>query len=86
MNPIVGNINTLSLIFPAIFIYKLLKYLQNYHLYIYIYMYVWICLYIYIHIYIYIYIYTHTYSGINETKQRELKLLISCLHNHSANL
>ena len=36
--------------------------------------------------YVYIYIYTHTYSGINETKQRELKLLISCLHNHSANL
>ena len=26
------------------------------------------------------------YSGINETKQRELELLVSCLHNHSANL
>ena len=34
------------------------------------------------YIYIYdIYMYTHIYSGINETKQRELKLLVSCLHN-----
>ena len=85
MNPIVGNINTLSLIFPAIFIYKLLN---TYKIITYIYIYVCMdmFIYIYIHIYIYIYIYTHTYSGINETKQRELKLLISCLHNHSANL
>ena len=26
------------------------------------------------------------YTGINETKQRELGLLLSCLRNHSANL
>ena len=26
------------------------------------------------------------YSGMNEAKQRELKLLVSCLHNHSVNL
>ena len=26
------------------------------------------------------------YSGINETKQLELELIVSCLHNHSANL
>ena len=26
------------------------------------------------------------YYGINETKQRELELLISCLYNNSANL
>ena len=26
------------------------------------------------------------YSGINESKQRELELIVSCLHNHSANL
>ena len=25
-------------------------------------------------------------SGINETKQRDLELLVSCLYNHSANL
>ena len=30
--------------------------------------------------------YIYIYSGINETKQRELELLVSCLHNHSANL
>ena len=28
----------------------------------------------------------YIYSGINETKQRELALIVSCLHNHSANL
>ena len=26
------------------------------------------------------------YSGIKETKQREFELIVSCLHNHSANL
>ena len=30
--------------------------------------------------------YKYIYSGINETKQRELELLVSCLHNHSANI
>ena len=39
------------------------------------------------YIYIYIHnIYTYIYSGVNETKQRELELLVSCLYNHSANL
>ena len=33
----------------------------------------------------YIYIY-YLYSDINETKQRELELLVSCLRNHSASL
>ena len=28
----------------------------------------------------------YIYSVINETKQRKLELLVSCLHNHSANL
>ena len=42
-------------------------------------------LYVYIlHTYIYICIYI--YSGINESKQRELELIVSCLRNHSANL
>ena len=27
-----------------------------------------------------------TNSGINETKQHELELVVSCLHNHSASL
>ena len=31
-------------------------------------------------------IYNIIYSGLNETKQSELELLVSCLHNHSANL
>ena len=35
---------------------------------------------------IYIYIYIYIRSGINETKQGELELLVSCLHNHSASL
>ena len=26
------------------------------------------------------------YSGINETKQRQLELRVSCLYNHSASL
>ena len=30
--------------------------------------------------------YKYIYSGINETKQRELELLVSCIHNHSANI
>ena len=34
----------------------------------------------------YIYIYIYIYSGINETKQPESELIVSCLHNHSANL
>ena len=34
----------------------------------------------------YIYIYIYMYCGINETKQRESELIVSCLHNHSANL
>ena len=33
-----------------------------------------------------IYIYIYIRSGINETKQGELELLVSCLHNHSASL
>ena len=28
----------------------------------------------------------YIYCGINETKQLELELIVSCLHNHSANL
>ena len=31
-------------------------------------------------------IYYLIYSGINETKQHQLELTVSCLHNHSANL
>ena len=40
----------------------------------------------YIYVNIYIYIYTYIYSGINETKQHDLELIVACLHNHSANL
>ena len=37
--------------------------------------------------YVCMYVYIHTiYYGINETKQRDLELVVLCLHNHSANL
>ena len=54
---------------------------------LYSYISIYICiLYIYYILYIYIYIYIYIRSGINETKQGELELLVSCLHNHSASL
>ena len=56
-------------------------YINLYYIYIILYVY-----YIYITYYIYIYIYIYIRSGINETKQGELELLVSCLHNHSASL
>ena len=46
---------------------------------------IYIIINIIIHIIIYN-IYVIIYSGINETKQGELQLLVSCLQNHSANL
>ena len=45
-----------------------------------IYIYIWYIWYVIHNIII------HIYSGVNETKQRELEVLVSCLHNHSANL
>ena len=47
--------------------------------------YKWTAIYIYIYICMYVYIHT-IYYGINETKQRDLEQVVSCLHNHSANL
>ena len=66
-------------------------YIDLYNIYIILYVYYIILIYIYIYMYIIyilhiIYIYIYLRSGINETKQGELELLVSCLHNHSASL